>query len=155
MIGDAIAIYGALVASLVALIQFQKHRTGNKVFQVRCSDEYRIADGCVSLTITNFSSREVDIDFAGVGFGYRSWFKPWKIRFNELIGLKIFILNDNFEDVRWHKPLKSGQLVYAELEGGIASLELGSAWSRHGFSGKLYIEITHSLSSHCFIEQLK
>ena len=143
------------MATAVALIQFQQHRTANKVFKIRCSDECRIADGHVNLAITNLSNREVDIDFAGVGFGYRAWLKPWKIRFDELTGLKVFILGDDYEDILWHRPLKPGQIVYAELDGGIASLEMGTALSCKGFSGKLYLEITHSLSNHCFLERLK
>lgn len=148
--GNVLAIYGAFVATIVALIKFQQHRATRKIFQIRCSDEFQIADGYVTLTITNLSNREVDIDFAGVGFGYRAWLRPWKIEFEELVGLHIFILEDDLREVQWFMPLKSGQLVFAELNGKISSLRQVPNWSRKGCGSKLYLEITHSLEKNVF-----
>lgn len=108
----------------------------------------------MTLYLTNLSSRQLDMDFFGIGWGYRPWLRPWKIKMDEASSLAVFVLQES-EEIRWTKPLDPVQVVYAEVDVRKDLTALKKALTRKGFGYRACLMISHSLSSSDDIRPLK
>jgi hypothetical protein len=144
-ISDLIGIYGAILASSLAVIQYRQWRHSQERFAIDVYDESSAPPNHVEITITNLSNSKALLKFVGIGIGCRTWLRPWKLSHVEIIGMKAcedgYLTKKGVED-----DLDAGQSIQAyadaELFSHISKLGLSL---RKGFGWKWIIEIDHSL----------
>jgi hypothetical protein len=143
-LGDLVGLYGALLASALAFIQYRQWRESSDKLSISLYDEYAGPPFHVEVTITNLSSSTAYLKFIGIGVSYRTWLRPWKRLCCELVSLNAtedgYLTGKNFEGA-----LSAGQSVdvYADSK-TCRHIETRPTLAK-GFSWKWIIEVEHSL----------
>ena len=142
--GDIVAVYGAVLASALAVLQYLQWRKSSEIFAVRVYDEFcELGKSDIELSISNLTFHEVETLFAGIGIGYRPWLRPWKRRHLDIVGLRR-VEEDGVGNQICLDKVRSGQMIGAYFPAkGYA--EIIDGWSRKlGFDKRLCVWIEHS-----------
>ena len=154
MVGDIIAVYGALLASVLAFVQLKQWRASERLFSiVYFGNVNHPSRSSVEVYLTNLSSHPIDIDFIGLGWGYRRWFAPWKLEMHEISGLRE-IRNNSRTRKGVSRTIMPGEKLEGYLErGDIAELKESMSFT-NGLDGGFRLYIEHSLNNRPFIEKI-
>jgi hypothetical protein len=145
--GDVLGLYGAALATALAMFQYRQWRHDKERIAIDVYDEYSGPPAHVEITITYLGSAKRYIKFTGIGLSLRSWLTPWKTTLGDSAGIK---------------ACENGCLtkkgVEAEIEGGesisaYADSETYRAlnvWPSllKGFNWKWAIQVEHSLPNY-------
>jgi hypothetical protein len=138
---DLIALYGAGLATALAVFQYKQWRKSEDPLVVTISSEFRLP-GHMEAVITNTQQSDVYIDFVGIGYRYRRWIEPWRSSFDELPSMKA--CEDGCLSGRGAGGLlKPGHMMEVYFEASDFR-KLDKPLSRKGFSRRLCIWIDHS-----------
>ena len=91
---DPLGAYGAILATIVALVQIYEHFAKKRILKIIQYDEYADPSKYASLIITNISSYQVNFEFIGIGSAIRRWITPWKITLQDATSCRLFYLGD-------------------------------------------------------------
>jgi hypothetical protein len=78
---DPVALYGAVLATTVAVIQYIQWKTAREVLTFKIYEKASSFPAPIDATITNISSHVIDLEFVGIGWSFRSYSRPWTVRF--------------------------------------------------------------------------
>lgn len=146
--GDAFATYGAVLATMLAVIQYRQWGIAQEILTFKSFENPVPVPALILATITNITSHIVYLEFVGIGYSYRSYSKPWKVRSHHISFMKI------------------SEGGFATEKGASGSLEPGNALEVYlekkecqklerptrqtGFDIRLCAWIDHSRSDHIF-----
>ena len=140
-ISDLIGIYGAILASSLAVIQYRQWRHSQERFAIDVYDESSAPPGQVEITITNLSTSKAYVKFVGIGIGCRTWLRPWKLSRLDMIGMNACEDGKGVE-----QELEAGQSIDAYADAATFAHIITPAPSlRKDFGWKWIITIDHSL----------
>jgi hypothetical protein len=142
--GDWIAIYGALLATILAFIQVNQWRKSQELIAVRLQDEFDFSDANrINLTLTNVSQIPLYIDFVGIGLSFRPWLMPWKFKHGVICGLTL-TAESPVKRRDAAGVMKPGEMWDLWLhEDDKAALNIGKIRSS-GFGHRPFLNIDHS-----------
>jgi hypothetical protein len=143
-LGDVIAIYGAALASALAIIQYRQWLKSEEGLLVTPSREFCDPSTHLSATITNTQQSIVYLDFVGVGYRYRPWKTPWTRRHLDILSM-LAIEGDYLTKRGVERSLAPGEIIdvyFDERDGGV----LERPNRRAGFSWCLCIWVDPSRS---------
>jgi hypothetical protein len=146
--GDAIAIYGAVLATALAAIQYRQWKSAQEILTFKIYEKPFNFPAPIDATITNITSHMVYLEFVGIGYSYRSYWKPWKITFLGLNSMKV--AEDGFASGKGAEgalePGKTMEVYFEEKD--FQRLERPN--KQHGFNIRLCAWIDHSGSDQTF-----
>ena len=76
---DLIGVYGAIVATLVALIQIAEWQRKRRFLHIQCIECLHDDASILLISISNRGERPTTLDYVAVGWFDRSWRTPWRI----------------------------------------------------------------------------
>ncbi|HEX8622205.1 MAG TPA: hypothetical protein VF718_09545 [Allosphingosinicella sp.] len=141
---DIIALYGALLASLLAVIQYRQWQAAEMPLVVTVNKDFAGPPEHMEAMITNVQQSDVYLDFVGIGYRYRPWRAPWKRAFEAIHSMKAcengYLSGKGAEGI-----VRPGSFmeVYFTRE-DFNSLQRPSA--RTGFGTRLCLWVDHSRS---------
>lgn len=143
-VADGIAAYGAALATILAILQFNQWvRTQDRLLVVP-SKEFRREGDHLEVTITNISHSPVHLDFVGIGFDYRPWTSPWKRKYEELHSMNA-VQDDHLSGLNAGGWVFAGETTDVYWEGR-AFAKLKRHTYKAGFRPRLAVWIDHSQS---------
>ena len=143
-ISDLIGIYGAILASSLAVIQYLQWRHSQERFAIDVYDEFSAPPNQVEIMITNLSPSKAYVKFVGIGIGCRTWLRPWKLSSLDLVGMNAcdggYLTKKGVQD-----ELEAGKCieVYADFD-VFGHIDVRPTLKK-GFGWKWIIQIDHSL----------
>ena len=87
--GDIIALYGAILATAVAVVQYRQWQKSEEPLVVTVNKDFAGPPEHMEAVITNTQQSDVYVDFVGVGYRYRPWRSPWRHTFEEIHSMKL------------------------------------------------------------------
>lgn len=146
-VSDALAGYGAVVATVVAIMQIGSYFEQKIFLKARIYAEIDLPSKHLEISLTNLSDHNLSFDFIGLGYFYRPWFAPWLRRNYEALGINIYKDADSIDDGIIYK-IPAHEVCFA------CHVSKGEPWSRRrrwfgleGFDYRLGLLVEHSLSS--------
>lgn len=150
---DLIALYAAVVATAVAVIQHNYWKATQRQFSVACLPA-RFNRGEVEVFVTALGNLPVTISYIGIGMSFRPWICPWK-----RVEADNFPLRKIDEGIRLDKFFGSTRLRPGDSIEGHCRVDdwqevslKGTRWRGFGFLP--CILICHSLNENTYIKVL-
>ena len=104
---DPIALYGALLATILAVIQYRQWKSAQEVLTFKIYEKPLDFPAHIDATITNITPHLIYLEFVGIGYSYRPYVRPWTTSF---LGIHSMKESEN--------GLLSGKGAEGELEPG-------------------------------------
>ncbi len=144
-ISNLIGIYGAVLATGLAVIQYRQSQRSQERFAIDVYDVFSAPPSHVEITITNVSTSKAYVKFVGIGIGCRTWLRPWKLSRLDMIGMNA-CQGDCLTKKGVEDELEAGQSIDAYADAAtFAHIITPGPSLRKGFGWKWIIEIDHSL----------
>jgi hypothetical protein len=83
---DIAAFYAAVLATIVAIVQYRQSKNVQVGLSVARRSDY---SENLELTITNTQQSRIYIGYCGIGYFYRTWPRLWRRRNNEMHAVKL------------------------------------------------------------------
>ena len=74
---DVIAAYGAVLATVLAVVQLAQWRQSRRFLSVKYIEFFENQDSCIEAVISNRGQHPVHLDFVAAGYSIRWMRKPW------------------------------------------------------------------------------
>ena len=85
---DPVALYGAALATTLAVIQYRQWKSAQEVLAFKIYEKPTTFPAPIDATITNITSHTIYLEFVGIGYSFRPYLRPWKIRFLSIHQMK-------------------------------------------------------------------
>ena len=146
---DVIGLYGAMLATTVALVQVYEHFIKRRILNVVQSNEFTDPEDHVCLVITNLSPHQINFEFIGIGSAVRKWVTPWQITLEDATSCRPFILGEKQEI--FIDSIEPGKVVYLEEKIAVSRKK---RLKMKGLHYPICLVVDHSLSQHTYIRPL-
>ena len=147
---DIISIYGAGLATVVAIIQYRQWRKSFDTLLV-ASNTYHGAKSDFEVVITNANQHLIIIGFVGAGVFYRPWLMPWCVRHSNIVSMYM-IEKGMLTSKGAYGTLLPGQTMACHLPSNEFDEMRLPPFS--GFRRRLCIDIEHSAASKSLVKLL-
>ncbi|MCH4151500.1 MAG: hypothetical protein LKF30_06080 [Sphingobium sp.] len=146
---DVIGLYGAILATAVAVVQVYEHFIKRRILNVVQSNEFSDPKDYVCLIITNLSVHQINFEFIGIGSAVRKWVTPWQITLEEATSCRPFILAEKQEI--YVDSIEPSKVVYLEEKIAVSRKK---RLKMKGLHYPICLVVDHSLSQRTFIRPL-
>ena len=149
-VGDGLAIYGAVLATIIAIVQIVDWRSKRRPFSVTALPELE-RDEAIELEITCKTEHPTEVTFVGIGYTYQPWKKPWIREAAEVVELKKISDGKLSDHGVFRAKLKPGATLECHIRrDDWRHIDLtGTSYSGFGFRHSLYIE--HTLNEYPYV----
>lgn len=145
-LADWLAVYGAALSTLLAVIMISHKLAEYRPFRFRPYSELEFPSANVDGHLTNLSRFQIAVDGVWVGYTYRPWLRPWRREFYEadmMIGLSIPELAEFQVDSKLIEP---GGHIFVTWNGKEPFKSRLKLANKAGLDHRISIIIDHSLS---------
>jgi len=146
--GDVIAIYGAVLATVLAVVQYRQWKIAQEILSFKIYEKPLTFPAPIDATITNITSHIVYLEFVGIGYSYRSYWSPWRVSFLGINSMKV--AEDGFASGKGAEgalePGKTLEVYFEEKD----FQKLERPTRHHGVNIRLCAWIDHSRSDQTF-----
>jgi hypothetical protein len=142
---DILSLYGAALATLLAIVQVHQWRKNREIFAVQIYDEfYQGWESDIELTVTNLTDKVIEVRTIWFGVGYRPWFKPWKRTHSGAFGMSS-VNDDGVGNQLYLEKVPPGQIISAYIDKSMVQNAKSDYKLKLGFDCRPCVWIEHSL----------